>query len=302
MEENMEIEEINRPNHFVQSDFAQSFTANFQEKTLEKSLEILPKKSSKYKCVVCYKSFKKPSVLAIHMHSHTKEKPFKCDVCGKGFSQKNNLNVHLRIHTGETFAEKDAPETIENKVKTIKLEETEEISQTFTDNFPGNLLETITDNFMGNNTENSEIPPNSIRNCVGNFTETFTENALEIQPENLTKLPGKHQCEVCHKMFKRPSVLAIHMLTHTKEKPFKCDVCEKRFSQKNNLKVHLRIHTGEMPFQCEICGKGFSLKCNYEEHTRTHTNERPFHCELCDKSYQSKKMLKEKVINTTAMA
>ena len=51
---------------------------------------------------------------------------------------------------------------------------------------------------------------------------------------------GQHECDVCEKMFDRPSKLAEHMRTHTKEKPYECDVCEKRFSQSGNLKKHMR--------------------------------------------------------------
>ena len=51
---------------------------------------------------------------------------------------------------------------------------------------------------------------------------------------------GQHECDVCEKMFDRPSKLAEHMRTHTKEKPYECDVCEKRFTQSSSLKRHMR--------------------------------------------------------------
>ena len=54
-------------------------------------------------------------------------------------------------------------------------------------------------------------------------------------------------CEVCEKMFRVPSALAIHVRTHTKEKPYKCGVCEKCFSQSGQMKVHMRTHTKEKP-------------------------------------------------------
>ena len=51
---------------------------------------------------------------------------------------------------------------------------------------------------------------------------------------------GQHECDVCEKVFDSPSSLAIHMRTHTKEKPYECDVCERRFTQSHSLKYHMR--------------------------------------------------------------
>ena len=60
---------------------------------------------------------------------------------------------------------------------------------------------------------------------------------------------AQHECDVCEKVFRYSSLLAIHMRTHTKEKPYECDVCEKRFTQSGSVKVHMRIHTNERPHE-----------------------------------------------------
>ena len=54
------------------------------------------------------------------------------------------------------------------------------------------------------------------------------------------KKTQQHECDVCEKMFVSPSLLAVHMRIHTKEKPYECDVCEKRFSESGSLKRHKR--------------------------------------------------------------
>ena len=76
----------------------------------------------------------------------------------------------------------------------------------------------------------------------------------EIRKEMTTTTKGvkrkktqQHECDVCEKVFGYPSQLAVHMRTHTNEKPYECGVCEKRFRESGTLQSHKRIHTNEKP-------------------------------------------------------
>ena len=70
-----------------------------------------------------------------------------------------------------------------------------------------------------------------------------------IIAKGVKKKRGQHECDVCGKMFLSPSKLAVHMRTHTNERPYECDVCEKHFTQSGSLKAHMRIHTNEKPYE-----------------------------------------------------
>ncbi|KAG6856585.1 hypothetical protein H0H87_002791 [Tephrocybe sp. NHM501043] len=68
-----------------------------------------------------------------------------------------------------------------------------------------------------------------------------SDAVLVIKKKKISKM---HQCEVCGKMFPRPSGLKTHMNTHNNLKPFSCgfEGCKRTFTVRSNAKRHLRTH------------------------------------------------------------
>lgn len=102
-----------------------------------------------------------------------------------------------------------------------------------------------------------------------------------------------HVSEMCAQSFKQASELTIHKLIHSNERPLQCNICCKRFNTVDKLNCHKRIHTGEQPYSCKICNKKFALAGALRKHSLTHMREKKHTCNLCRKQFSQTSTLLE---------
>ncbi len=92
-------------------------------------------------------------------------------------------------------------------------------------------------------------------------------------------------CKICNLKILTESSLAVHMRTHTGERPHRCPHCQKAFKEPGNRDKHIRTHTGDRPFPCTVCGRAFADSSNLKRHMITHTGEKPYRCTVCGKAF-----------------
>lgn len=109
-----------------------------------------------------------------------------------------------------------------------------------------------------------------------------------------------HSCDVCRIRFKYHSSLAAHRLSrHVDAERLTCTYCSRRFHSQGVLALHLRSHTGERPHVCPHCSRAFSIPHNLRNHIITqHTKEFRLFCPLCAKGVVSQIKLRQHLLQS----
>lgn len=122
--------------------------------------------------------------------------------------------------------------------------------------------------------------------CGINFVSMsgFTQHNLRLHGGGITKIP----CPVCG-IAVRETYIETHIAnTHNQDDtPASCPICHKEFKRETLMKTHLYRAHGERKYQCQYCTQKFKTRKMVREHEAVHTGIPLYKCEWCAAEFKS---------------
>ncbi|GMT03553.1 hypothetical protein PENTCL1PPCAC_25727, partial [Pristionchus entomophagus] len=147
--------------------------------------------------------------------------------------------------------------------------------------FDGSMTNTSSDQLLGGSHANSAEPSSGDYACTECPRVFTTKHALSghmglhsRKKRGRTMRTGKFgprfDCEQCSYYCASRTALAIHMCTHTGERPYACLYCPEKFVSSSYLKNHLRGLHGLKQYECPMCEEKFDRLAQLTIHKRNH--------------------------------
>ncbi|KOB75969.1 RB-associated KRAB zinc finger protein, partial [Operophtera brumata] len=191
--------------------------------------------------------------------THLRKEGRPCSECGEVFHREDLLLEHMNVHLNQFSMVYDE----DNKTELhCMLEE--------------NIIDPST--FL---TENSLLVPREPVPVSMISNVSMTSNAS-------ADAERRHECNVCHKRFKRRQHLKVHYNTHTRTEPLlRCLKCHKEnsllvprepvpVSMISNVSMTSNASAdAERRHECNVCHKRFKRRQHLKVHYNTHTRTEP---------------------------
>lgn len=202
----------------------------------------------KHRCSLCNEIFNLTEDIRRHFseaHQNIKdkyvEKTYKCKFCGEDFCLKKHLLSHYR--------------DIHNKLWNF---ECDDCGRAF------NYKSQLTRHLISHTRERASV----CELCGAAFSQPAGLYNHKFTHENV-----RYSCTMCDKSYTHPSLLKVHMKSHTDTTKYMCEICGKDFNSVRNLKRHKLTHNTLKSFVCSICNTGFTVKKYLIQHYKTHRKE-----------------------------
>ena len=266
--------------------------------------------TSIFKCTECGRCCRSSHHLAVHMRSHSGDRPFECTVCSKRFTLLCTLVRHSKTHRDNSY--KCLYKCSQCEKRFLSQQSLQHHMNIHTSKFKctqcGKCCESGHRQALHMQSHSGDRPFECTV-CSKRFTLLCTlVRHSKIHGDNSYKCSYKcsqcekhflsqdsfqlhmniHTCKCkcteCGKFCRSSYHLAIHMRSHSGDKSLECTVCSKRFMQLSNFVVHRKTHE-EKPYKCYVCGLAFMKVLHLKLHMKTHTRAELYTCSLCNLSF-----------------
>ena len=205
----------------------------------------------------------------------------QCDQCQKTYSSKSSLNHHKKTqHKQVVLLWKMDGEDIQGPSNPIKEKIVDFECNIKQQSIISNKLmvqEIVADitNLAWN-----DLGKIKCAVCHSKFSnsDSLTRHQRKFHNPPTEVIKKEYQCDICHKIFPKPSKLERHLSVHDKVKDYTCNVCKKEFPAPSKLKRHEKVHEPSNSdnrenvdsYPCDKCDKTYTQKRYMIKHMKTH--------------------------------
>jgi len=216
----------------------------------------------KYACLQCKKRFKSKYCLSAHTQvAHSYERPFACTLCPKGYISAGLLTYHMKKSHGNKIS----------RSSSSLASGGQPIDQSLMCQVCSKVFSTKS-SLKTHEVVHTGERPYACEQCDKRFIYASNKSIHINQAHNKNT---NVMCEHCGLKCMSKTALKVHMVVHTKDKPYSCLKCNKRFSYHISVKIHDRIvHNKERLFVCAQCGNDFQTKSNLRAHEVKHRKKK----------------------------